>query len=239
MELTVEGAGAALPGSLTVPDKPAGMVLFAHGSGSSRLSTRNQAVAGHLNAAGFGTLLFDLLTADEERLDSRTGELRFDVALLAGRLIAAIDWLDGQEQARGLPRGLFGASTGAAAALMAAAERSAQVRAVVSRGGRPDLANATLGAVRAPVLLIVGGLDTQVRALNEATLPGLPAGSELKVVPGATHLFGEPGALEQVAALAERWFARNLALPRPHFGLALPGPRPGRGGKSPEPFEGI
>jgi dienelactone hydrolase len=231
MELTVAGGGVDLPGILTVPDEPAGIVLFAHGSGSSRLSPRNQAVASRLNAAGFCTLLFDLLTADEERLDSRTGELRFDVALLARRLIAAIDWLDGQEQARGLPRGLFGASTGAAAAVVAAAERPAQVRAVVSRGGRPDLANAAPGAVRAPVLLIVGGQDSQVRALNEATLPGLPAGSELEVVAGATHLFGEPGALEQVAALAERWFARHLALPRRDPGRA--------GGKSPEPCEGV
>lgn len=215
MELTVEGEGFVLPGMLTVPDQSTGIVLFAHGSGSSRNSPRNLAVASRLNAAGFGTLLFDLLTADEERLDARTGELRFDVALLARRLTTAIDWLDGQTQARRLPRGVFGASTGAAAALIAAAERSAQVRTVVSRGGRPDLASQALGAVLAPVLLIVGGQDPEVRALNEATLPALPSGSQLEIVPGATHLFEEPGALEQVAALAERWFARYLALPLP------------------------
>lgn len=215
IELTIAGGGVALPGDLTVPERPAGIVLFAHGSGSSRNSPRNREVAGRLNAAGFGTLLFDLLTAQEERADARTGELRFDIALLARRLAAAVDWLDGQPSARELPCGLFGASTGAAAALTTAAERPAQVRAVVSRGGRPDLASQPPGAVRAPVLLIVGGQDTQVLALNEATLPGLPAGSELEVVPGATHLFEEPGALDQVAALAERWFARHLALADP------------------------
>jgi putative phosphoribosyl transferase len=211
-QVTVEGAGVTLPGDLTVPDDPSGLVLFAHGSGSSRHSPRNQAVAASLNAAGFGTLLFDLLTADEERRDALTGELRFDIALLARRLTMAVDWLDGSgELAERLPCGLFGASTGAAAALATAGERPGRVLAVVSRGGRPDLAGPLLADVRAPVLLIVGGADVQVRELNEALLGDLPDGSDLAVVPGAGHLFAEPGALDQVAALAADWFTRHVA----------------------------
>jgi pimeloyl-ACP methyl ester carboxylesterase len=211
-QVTVEGAGVGLPGDLTVPDDPSGLVLFAHGSGSSRRSPRNQAVAASLNAAGFGTLLFDLLTADEERRDALTGELRFDIALLARRLTVAVDWLDGSGESAGrLPCGLFGASTGAAAALATAGERPGRVLAVVSRGGRPDLAGPLLADVRAPVLLIVGGADIQVRALNEALLGDLPDGSDLAVVPGAGHLFEEPGALDQVAALAAGWFTRHVA----------------------------
>jgi putative phosphoribosyl transferase len=209
--VTVEGGGIALPGDLTVPDNPSGFVLFAHGSGSSRHSSRNQAVAASLNEAGFGTLLFDLLTADEERLDARTGELRFDIALLARRLTVAVDWLDGSGESAGrLPYGLFGASTGAAAALATAGERPARVRAVVSRGGRPDLTGPLLADVRAPVLLIVGGADATVRKLNEAILGDLPGGSDLAIVPGAGHLFEEPGALDQVALLAADWFTRHL-----------------------------
>jgi pimeloyl-ACP methyl ester carboxylesterase len=168
-------------------------------------------VAASLNEAGFGTLLFDLLTADEERADERTGELRFDIPLLARRLTMAVDWLDGNEERAGqLPCGLFGASTGAAAALVTAGARPGRVRAVVSRGGRPDLAGPLLADLRAPVLLIVGGADAQVLALNEAILGDLPHGSDLAVVPGAGHLFAEPGAIDQVAALAAGWFTRHV-----------------------------
>ena len=216
-QVIVAGGGVSLPGDLTVPGVPSGLILFAHGSGSSRHSPRNQAVAARLNEAGFGTLLFDLLTADEERTDARTGALRFDIALLARRLTMAVDWLDrGGERAGRLPCGLFGASTGAAAALATAGQRPGRVRAVVSRGGRPDLTGPRLAAVRAPVLLIVGGADTQVRKLNEAVLGELPDGSELAVVPGAGHLFTEPGALEQVTRLALNAFELYLAPQPPH-----------------------
>jgi putative phosphoribosyl transferase len=210
-QVTVEGGGVALPGDLTVPDDPSGLVLFAHGSGSSRRSPRNRAVAASLNEAGLCTLLFDLLTVDEERAEARTGELRFDIPLLARRLTLALDWIDGSAEGGGqLPSALFGASTGAAAALVTAGARPHRVRAVVSRGGRPDLAGPLLADVRAPVLLIVGGADTQVLALNEATLGDLPDGSDLVVVPGAGHLFAEPGAIDQVAALAAGWFTRHV-----------------------------
>ena len=210
-QVTVEGGGVALPGDLTVPDDPSGLVLFAHGSGSSRRSPRNRAVAATLNEAGFCTLLFDLLTADEEGADAQTGDLRFDIPLLARRLTMAVDWLDGSaERAGQLPCGLFGASTGAAAALVTAGARPHRVRAVVSRGGRPDLAGPLLADLHAPVLLIVGGADTQVLALNQAVLADLPDGSDLAVVPGADHLFAEPGAIDQVAALAAGWFTRHV-----------------------------
>lgn len=210
-QVTVEGDGVALPGDLTVPDDPSGLVLFAHGSGSSRRSPRNRAVAASLNEAGLGTLLFDLLTAEEERVDAQTGALRFDIALLGRRLTMAVDWLGGSARLAGrLPCGLFGASTGAAAALATAGERPARVHAVVSRGGRPDLAGPLLADVRAPVLLIVGGADTQILQLNEAILADLPDGSDLTVVPGASHLFAEPGALDQVARLAADWFSGHL-----------------------------
>jgi putative phosphoribosyl transferase len=206
--VTVPAAGAEVAGDLTTPDGATGMVLFAHGSGSSRHSPRNQAVAAHLNAAGFGTLLLDLLTADEDLVDARTARLRFDIELLTERLVGAVDWL--VEQRGDLPLGLFGASTGAAGALAAAALRPDRVGAVVSRGGRPDLAADALGRVAAPVLLIVGGLDTTVLELNRQAAARLTATCEVQVVPGATHLFEEPGALERVAELAAGWFRHNL-----------------------------
>jgi putative phosphoribosyl transferase len=208
--VTLETDGVTLPGDLVVPDEARGIVVFAHGSGSSRLSPRNQAVAAGLTRAGFGTLLFDLLTAEEERIDARDAALRFDIALLARRLTGAVGWLDGQEAAHGLPLGVFGASTGAAAALVTAAQRPGQVRAVVSRGGRPDLAGAALTRVRAPVLLIVGQDDPQVLGLNFAARRDLPPATEMVVIEGAGHLFEEPGALDQVTALAADWFRRHL-----------------------------
>jgi putative phosphoribosyl transferase len=186
------------------------VVLFAHGSGSSRFSPRNQFVAEHLQGAGLGTLLMDLLTEREEAVDARTAELRFDIDLLARRVIAAIDWLGQSPETSNLSLGCFGASTGAAAALVAAAERPQAVAAVVSRGGRPDLAGPSLAAVKAPTLLIVGGDDHQVLELNRQAVAQLGAEAELKVVEGATHLFEEPGALEAVARLAGDWFRRFL-----------------------------
>ena len=184
-------------------------MAFAHGSGSSRFSPRNRAVARALNEAGFATLLLDLLTRDEEQVDAYTGHLRFDVALLGERLVAATDWLAGETATRTLPIAYFGASTGAAAALIAAATRPA-VSAVVSRGGRPDLAGEALAAVRAPTLLIVGGADVPVIELNRRARAAMRPDVEarLEIVPGATHLFEEPGALEMVAHLATAWFVR-------------------------------
>jgi putative phosphoribosyl transferase len=199
---------SALVGDLAVPEDAREVVLFAHGSGSSRFSPRNRAVAEGLRRAGLGTLLLDLLTEREERVDVGTAEFRFDIGLLAGRLTAAIDWLDGQAPTAGLPVGLFGASTGAAAALRAAAERPARVESLVSRGGRPDLAGEALGRVRAPVLLVVGGRDAEVLRLNQEAARQLRAVHWLHVVPGATHLFEEPGALEEVTAVAREWFLR-------------------------------
>jgi putative phosphoribosyl transferase len=207
--VTVDAVDAALPGDLSVPEGPAGLVLFAHGSGSSRHSPRNRAVADGLNGAGFATLLLDLLTAEEERADAETAALRFDIALLARRLKGTIDWLADGQLASGLPLGLFGASTGAAGALAAAAARPGRVSAVVSRGGRPDLTGPSLAHVRAPVLLIVGGLDTQVLELNEMAAKRLQD-CEIRVVPGASHLFEEPGALDEVTDLAIEWFGRFL-----------------------------
>lgn len=201
------GPDLHLPGDLALPAAARGVVAFAHGSGSSRLSPRNRAVAGALLAAGFGTLLLDLLTAAEER-DRRNV---FDIPLLASRLLAAIRWLRAAPSTRSLPVGCFGASTGAAAALVAAAEAPADVGAVVSRGGRPDLAGARLRDVRAPTLLIVGSADREVLALNREALAQLRAPSDLAIVPGATHLFEEPGALEEVARLAAGWLTRHLA----------------------------
>ncbi|MFF7356128.1 dienelactone hydrolase family protein [Streptomyces filipinensis] len=205
---------ATLPGDLVVPAASRAVVLFAHGSGSSRHSPRNRMVAAELRTAGFGTLLMDLLNEREERHDALTGEHRFDIALLGRRLVAAIDWLDTQPDTRGLPVVLFGASTGAAAALVAAAERPDRVLTVVSRGGRPDLAGEALGQVRAPVLLLVGSLDQQVLELNEEAARRLGAPHSLSVVPGATHLFGEPGALEHVAEAARQWCDDQLRAPR-------------------------
>ncbi|CNE29790.1 putative phosphoribosyltransferase [Mycobacterium tuberculosis] len=210
--ITLKLPDAELAGDLAIPDGATGVVLFAHGSGSSRLSPRNRAVAEGLNAAGLGTLLIDLLTQHEDEIDRVTAALRFDIELLTLRLIGAIDRLaDGLESAphtAGLPIGLFGASTGAAAALAAAAARPL-IRAVVSRGGRPDLAGPSLPRVQAPVLLIVGGRDTEVLALNEKAAEQLDH-SEIHIVSGATHLFEEPGALEEVTMQAADWFNRHL-----------------------------
>ena len=202
-----------LEGLLDIPPGAEGIVLFAHGSGSSRHSLRNRAVAQALQQGGVATLLIDLLTEEEEEIDEITAELRFDIPLLARRLVGAADWLLGYPQTRGLRIGLFGASTGAGAALMAAAERPDAIAAIVSRGGRPDLAGEALAQVRAPTLLIVGGYDEQVIALNEDALRQLTAVKRLTIVPGATHLFEEPGTLEQVARLARDWFVRYLTSP--------------------------
>jgi len=207
----VPAAGVVLDGDLSLPDNAAGVVLFAHGSGSSRHSPRNRAVAGVLNRRGMATLLVDLLTADEERIDARTGQLRFDIRLLADRLVGIIDWLGARPETAALPVGLFGASTGAAAALVAAAKRPEAVRAVVSRGGRPDLAGPALAEVKAPTLLIVGARDLHVLELNEQARNAMRAPVELRIIPGATHLFEEPGTLEQVAELAADWFGTHLA----------------------------
>ena len=200
-------AGACvLDADLVGPDAPVGVVAFAHGSGSSRHSPRNREVAAVLQEAGLATLLADLLTPEEERADLRTGHLRFDIGLLAGRLAAIADWLSEERTTSALPVGFFGASTGGAAALVAAARRPQGVSAVVSRGGRPDLAGADLGAVQAPTLLIVGGRDDVVLGLNQQALGELRCEKRLEVVPGATHLFEEPGALQTVAELARGWF---------------------------------
>jgi dienelactone hydrolase len=209
-DVTVNAGGVALEGSIALPEKAAGIVVFVHGSGSSRLSPRNRLVAQFLNQGRLGTLLFDLLTAQEAEIDERTGELRFDIDLLGRRLIGALDWLAARPEARGLPVGLFGASTGAAAALVAAAERPDQVAAVVSRGGRPDLAMEALPRVRAPTLLIVGGLDGPVIGMNQQAAAQLTVEHRLEIVPGATHLFEEPGKLEEVAHLARDWFQQHL-----------------------------
>ena len=200
---------AALAGDLTSPPTPRGLVLFAHGSGSSRRSPRNRYVADVLNNGGLATLLVDLLTEGEDELDRRTRELRFDIALLAERVLRALDWLAGDPATRELTVGVFGASTGAAAALVAAASRP-DVHAVVSRGGRPDLAGTSLREVHAPTLLLVGGADSVVLDLNRKAIGALAGPAELVVVPGASHLFEEPGALEEVARLARDWFARFL-----------------------------
>lgn len=207
-------AGAVrLPGILAWPRQPSGMVLFVHGSGSGRLSPRNASVAQQLRAAGLGTLLFDLLT-EAEAADRRNV---FDIDLLSSRLLAATVWLSGQAEAAGLPIGYFGASTGAAAALKAAAASPLEIAAVVSRGGRPDLAGGALARVRAPTLLLVGSLDQEVLALNQSAMARLNCFVRLVVVPGASHLFEEPGTLEEVARLAAAWFVHHLA-PQPTTG---------------------
>jgi pimeloyl-ACP methyl ester carboxylesterase len=197
-----------LEGNLTLPERAQGVVLFAHGSGSSRHSPRNRYVAKLLNEAKLATLEVDLLTLDEEAIDLKTARLRFDIALLAERLVGATDWLAQHPDARHLGVGYFGASTGAGAALVAAAERPDVVDAIVSRGGRPDLAGPALGRVRAPTLLIVGGNDVPVIELNRQTVAQLCCEKRLVIVPGATHLFEEPGALDEVARLAREWFER-------------------------------
>lgn len=210
-EVRVDVGDARLDGALAIAATGAGLVIFAHGSGSSRLSPRNLQVAGVLDRAGLSTLLFDLLTPDEQALDERTGELRFAIDLLTARLVGVIDWVERQPAIAGLRIGLFGASTGAAAALGAAAERPGSVAAVVSRGGRPDLALTSLPRVTAPTLLIVGGEDDVVIGLNRKAAARLRAPHRLEIVPGATHLFPEPGALERVAELTRDWFVEHLA----------------------------
>lgn len=203
--------GSRIVGDLAIPAGAAGLVIFAHGSGSSRHSRRNRAVGEALQEAGLATLLLDLLTAEEEAIDINTAEFRFDIELLATRVAAAMDWAARQPETAGLRIGLFGASTGAAAALVAAAARPAAVRAIVSRGGRPDLAGRSLRAVTAPTLLIVGGADYEVIELNRKAYDQLTCERHLEIVPGATHLFEEPGTLEEVARLAGAWFSHHLA----------------------------
>jgi putative phosphoribosyl transferase len=206
----IQTDSVTLEGSVVIPEAAEGIVLFAHGSGSSRHSPRNRYVAQVLQEGELATLLIDLLTPAEEEVDRRTGHLRFDIDLLARRLIGATDWLLQYAEAKRLNIGYFGASTGAAAALIAAVERSEVVGAVVSRGGRADLAEAVLSRVRAPVLLIVGGDDLQVIELNRQALDQLPGEKRLEIIPGASHLFEEPGALEAVARLARHWFQQHL-----------------------------
>jgi putative phosphoribosyl transferase len=202
---------ATINGSLTIPPKAKGIVLFAHGSGSSRFSPRNTRVAREINAAGIATLLIDLLTEEEEEIDISTGEFRFNIDLLAQRLIHATEWLTKNPDTKNLAVGYFGASTGAAAALIAAAKLPEQVKAIVSRGGRPDLAGKYLSNVKAPALLIVGGYDIEVLELNREALKQMTSQKKLVVVPGATHLFEEPGKLEEVSRLAIDWFSKHLS----------------------------
>ena len=215
--IRLEFGNLALNGDLTVPEHASRLVVFAHGSGRSRLSSRNRAVAEVLQRADIATLLLDLLTEHEERADLVTAEFRFDIPLLAERVVAAIDWADVQAATASLPKGIFGASTGAAAALIAASKRPARVGAVVSRGGRPDLAGDALVNVAAPTLLIVGGRDDVVIELNREALDRLTSPKALRIIPGATHLFEEPGALTHVSELATDWFREHLAAP-PHAG---------------------
>ncbi len=210
LEVKIPADAAQLDGDLAIPSGARGVVIFAHGSGSSRKSPRNRFVAYHLQAQGLATLLMDLLTPDEERVDDVTAELRFNIALLARRLTLAAEWAGQQAGLRGLPLGYFGASTGAAAALVAAAEDPHGVSAVVSRGGRPDLAGNLLPEVKAPTLLIVGGDDELVIELNRTATAQMTCHTSLEIIPGATHLFEEPGKLEEVARLAGEWFGRYM-----------------------------
>jgi putative phosphoribosyl transferase len=200
-------------GDLNLPSPTRGLVIFAHGSGSSRFSRRNRAVAKVLEHAGFGTLLIDLLTPEEEARDERTAQYRFDIPLLAERVVGAVDWIGCRSELRDLPMAYFGASTGAAAALSAAAVRPEVTRAVISRGGRPDLAEEALVNVHAPTLLIVGGEDAPVIEVNRGAMRRMRAPVILEIIPGATHLFEEPGTLEQVATLAAEWCRRHLSPP--------------------------
>ncbi|MCF7985004.1 MAG: dienelactone hydrolase family protein [Thiohalocapsa sp.] len=210
IEVQVQAHGTTLAGTLTMPEDARGLVAFAHGSGSSRFSSRNRYVAGILQQAGLATLLFDLLTAEEDEVDQRTRALRFDIDLLGERMTGAVDWLQTRESTRRLSLGLFGASTGAAAALTTASVRPEQVAAVVSRGGRPDLAMSALPAVRCPTLLIVGANDSLVIDMNRSAAEHLTAEHALVLVPGATHLFEEPGTLDKAAAHARDWFLKYL-----------------------------
>jgi dienelactone hydrolase len=209
-EVQISADGAVLSGSLTIPENSKALVLFAHGSGSSRHSPRNQFVARTLNRASLGTLLFDLLTPEEEALDINTHEHRFNIGLLAERLVHATKWARQQKETRDLHIGYFGSSTGGAAALVAAAELPEEAGAVVSRGGRPDLAGVALPSVKAPTLLIVGGNDDIVIELNEMARDQMRCEVKLEIISGATHLFEEPGALEQVAKLARDWFVDHI-----------------------------
>lgn len=209
-EVELDVGDAVLAGVLSIPEGSQAVVAFAHGSGSSRFSSRNQFVAQQLNDGGLATLLFDLLTAQEHEKDQQTAQLRFDISLLARRLAGAIDWLGAAEQTTGFAIGLFGASTGAAAALIAAAQRPGVVGAAVLRGGRPDLAGEFLERVRAPTLLLVGGHDPVVLDLNRKATQAMLVHNKLEIIPGASHLFEEPGTLEQVARLARQWFQRHL-----------------------------
>lgn len=208
--VVIDVHGGRIEADLRLPERATGLVIFAHGSGSSRFSSRNRAVADFLEGRGFGTLLLDLLTRAEEAVDVHTREFRFDIGRLGQRLVTATDWAQGRRDLAALPIGYFGASTGAAAALIAAAERPAVAQAVVSRGGRPDLADAALARVEAPTLLIVGGHDEPVIEMNRDAMRQMHAPVELTIVPGATHLFEEPGTLEQVMVLAADWFGRHL-----------------------------
>jgi len=211
LPVRIDADGDMLNGDLSLPADAAGLVVFAHGSGSSRHSSRNRMVADALQRAPLATLILDLLTENEERVDMITAEFRFDIPLLARRVVAAVDWARAAPPTSALPIGLFGASTGAAAALIAAAERPEDVRAVVSRGGRPDLAEAALDGVLAPTLFIVGGRDEVVVQLNREAYARLRSEKHLDLVPGATHLFDEPGALDEVSRVAREWFVRYLA----------------------------
>lgn len=213
-EVNVKLDHITLPGTLSVSEQALGIVLFAHGSGSSRLSPRNQQVAEYLNYQGLGTLLFDLLTIDEHEVDETSREYRFNIPLLAERLTGAVDWLEHRGQFAGRKFGLFGASTGAAAALITAAQRPKSVAAVVSRGGRPDLAEDFLRRVEAPTLFIVGGNDPEVITLNEQAAARLECENRIAIVPGASHLFPEPGKLEEVSRLAAGWFQHHLCKAR-------------------------
>jgi len=210
LPVRIDAAGDMLNGDLSLPANAAGLVVFAHGSGSSRHSPRNRMVADALQRARLATLVLDLLTENEERVDLVTAEFRFDIRLLADRVIAAVDWARGAQATSSLSVGLFGASTGAAAALIAAAERPGIVRAVVSRGGRADLADTALDRVVAPTLLIAGGSDEVVVQLNREAYARLRSEKHLDLVPGATHLFDEPGALDEVSRVAREWFLRYL-----------------------------
>lgn len=209
-DVIVNAGDVNLEGNLTIPDSAKALVVFVHGSGSSRFSPRNQYVARTLNQAGLATLLFDLLTEDENQIDQLTRELRFNIEMLSERTIAAIDWIAEQSELRGLPIGLFGASTGAAAALNAASERPKQVATVVSRGGRPDLALQNIAKVKAPTLLLVGGLDFQVIEMNRTAANAMNTECKIAIIEGATHLFEEPGTLEQVAQIAQQWIIKHL-----------------------------
>ena len=210
-ERSVQIPPSGVIGDLTIPINAQGVVIFAHGSGSSRLSSRNRFVAGVLQGNKLATLLLDLLTAEEEQIDLQTGRLRFDVDMLSNRLVQATRWLANDPSITGLPTGYFGASTGAAAALIAAAQLPQSTRAIVSRGGRPDLAGAALQIVKAPTLLIAGGDDRHIIELNQDAWNELQCEKQLEIVPGATHLFEEPGTLEQVASLASNWFHRHFS----------------------------